>query len=320
MNPILALIIANVIWGAASPIFKYSLENIPPFTLAFIRFFFAAILFLPFMKGFRAGQLTRKDWFEILVGSFFGITINITFFFLGLQRTESINAPIIASAGPVFLFFLSALFLKEKLKRRVFTGMLISLSGVLLIILSPIFLDGKTYVIGEIIGNLFFVVATFGTVFHALFYKKVLEKIDAFKLTFISFLFSSVTFLPFMIWEGQTWSFAQININGIIGIIFGVFLSSAAAYYLYNFGLSKINAQEVGLFAYVDPIVAILIAVPLLGEYPNLYFFIGSILVFSGIFIAEKRIHWHPLHKLKFQSSQPKADRPLDEKIKNIIQ
>ena len=40
MNPILALIITNVIWGAASPIFKLALTNIPPFTLAFIRFFY----------------------------------------------------------------------------------------------------------------------------------------------------------------------------------------------------------------------------------------------------------------------------------------
>ncbi|PIX68551.1 hypothetical protein COZ40_02690, partial [Candidatus Roizmanbacteria bacterium CG_4_10_14_3_um_filter_39_13] len=47
MNPIVALIIANIIWGAACPIFKFALVNIPPFTIAFIRFFFAGIIFLP---------------------------------------------------------------------------------------------------------------------------------------------------------------------------------------------------------------------------------------------------------------------------------
>src|SRR3990167_6444222 len=134
MNPVLALIIANIIWGGASPIFKFSLENIPPFTLAFIRFFFASFFFLPFVFKYRH-QLTWRNFFEICLTSFFGITLNISAFFLGLQRTESINAPIIASAGPVFIFILSVIFLKERANRKIFGGMLIALIGVLIIIL-----------------------------------------------------------------------------------------------------------------------------------------------------------------------------------------
>src|SRR3989338_3943053 len=121
MNPIVALIIANIIWGAASPIFKFSLENIPPFTLAFIRFFFASFLFLPFTLKYLK-QLTRKNIFEIVVSSFFGITVNISAFFLGLAKTTSINAPIIASAGPVFIYLLSLIFLKEVMNRKVLLG------------------------------------------------------------------------------------------------------------------------------------------------------------------------------------------------------
>jgi len=45
MPGILAIIIAEVIWGAAPPIFKYSLQEVPPFTLAFIRFFTASFIF-----------------------------------------------------------------------------------------------------------------------------------------------------------------------------------------------------------------------------------------------------------------------------------
>src|SRR3990170_6378963 len=119
MNPILALIIANIIWGAASPVFKYALQNIPPFTLAFIRFFFAGIILLPFIKNLSI-KLSGKEWVELVLGAIFGISINITFFFWGLQRSESINAPVIASSGPVFLFFLSIIFLKEKFKPNVF--------------------------------------------------------------------------------------------------------------------------------------------------------------------------------------------------------
>ncbi|MBI2641029.1 DMT family transporter, partial [Candidatus Roizmanbacteria bacterium] len=251
MNPVVALIIANVIWGAASPIFKFSLENIPPFTLAFIRFFFASLFFLPFLRGIRMSILTKREWLELFLGSFFGISVNITFFFLGLQRTQSINAPIIASAGPVFLFFLSVLFLGEKARQKVFIGMLVALFGVLTIILSPFFLDGEEIVLGEVTGNIFFVLATLGAVSHALFYKKVLKKMNSLQVTGIGFIIGSLSFVPFMLGELQQWSFAELNINGWTGILFGVFLSSALAYFLYNYGLSKIDAQEVGLFTYI---------------------------------------------------------------------
>ena len=298
MNPVLALIIANVIWGMASPIFKFSLTNIPPFTLAFIRFFFAGLIFVPFVIN-RWQPLTVRQWIEIILVGFFGVTINISFFFLGLGKTESINAPIIASSGPIFIYLLSVQFLKEKPKLKVFTGMLIGLLGVLIIILSPIFLGQKKLAFGEIQGNLFFLLATLGTVFQTIVGKDVLRKINSFQVTLLSFLFGSLTFLPFIRNELIGWSFTNLDIRGIVGIIFGIFLSSALAYYLYYWGISKIKAQEVGLFTYIDPVIAVLIAIPLLGEYPNLYFFIGSIFVFGGIFLAEGRIHWHPFHKLR---------------------
>ena len=299
MNPILALIIANIIWGAASPIFKFSLQNIPPFTLAFARFSIAAVLLLPFMKGFKVSNLSYKDWLELVVGSFFGITINISFFFLGLNLTQSINAPIIGSAGPVFLYIASILFLKERARFKVFFGMMIALLGVLAIILSPVLFDGKSLAIGEIQGNLFLVLATLGAIAHPILYKNVLKKVDSLQITCLGFIIGAVSFLPMMINESQHWSLGQLNLQGLTGIIFGALFSSALAYGLFNYGLSRIEAEEVGLFSYIDPVIAVLIAIPLLHEYPNAYFFFGSLLVFGGIYIAEGRLHWHPLHKLR---------------------
>lgn len=297
MNPIIALIIANLIWGAASPIFKFALVNIPPLTLAFVRFFFAGLIMIPFIRNIEI-KLNRAEWVELILGSLFGISLNITFFFWGLQRAESINAPIIASSGPVFLYFLSTFFLKEKPRLKVLAGMIIALLGVILIILSPVLFDGKVFAFGELQGNIFFLIATLSAVLHPFLHKNVVEKIGAFKVTIMSFLIGSITFFPFMLMELRTWSFSQLNYQGWTGIIFGVFLSSALAYYLFSYGIAKIKMQEVGLFTYIDPIVAVLIAIPLLHEYPKFYFFIGSVLVFGGIYLAESRLHWHPIHKL----------------------
>lgn len=298
MNPILALIIANIIWGMASPIFKFALTNIPPFTLAFIRFFFAGLIFLPLVIN-KWQKLTTKQWFEIILVGFFGITINISFFFLGLQKTESINVPVIASSGPVFIYLLSIIFLREKPKLKVLAGMLIALAGVLFIILSPLILDGKKFIFGAVEGNLFILIATLGSVFQTVFSRDVLKKVNAIQVSAITFLFGSLTFLPFMPKEFASWDISTLNTAGWTGIIFGVFFSSALAYFLFYYGVSRLKAQEVGVFTYIDPIAAIVIAAPLLHEYPNIFYILGGILIFGGIYFAEGRVHWHPWHRLK---------------------
>lgn len=303
MNPVLALIITNLIWGAASPVFKFALENIPPFTLAFMRFFYASLIFIPFIIAHRK-KIAWLDQIKILWIGFFGVTINISFFFMGLQKTESINAPVIASSGPVLIYFLSIFFLREKPKLKVLSGMLIALLGVMIIILSPVFLDGERMVLGELNGNLFLLLATLGAVFQTLISKDVLRRVTPHAVSAISFLFGAITFLPLMIKESYSWNFGMINIQGWTGIFFGVFLSSALAYFLYYYAISKMAAQEVGLFTYIDPVVAVLIAIPLLGEFPNLYYILGTFLVFGGIYFAEGRLHWHPFHKLKVKSNK----------------
>lgn len=301
MNPVLALIITNIIWGGASPIFKFALQNIPPFTLAFIRFFFAGLIFLPLaIKNFQ--KISFRRWLEVFLVGFFGIFINIAFFFLGLKKTESINVPIIASSGPVFLYIFSILFLKEKPRFKVFFGMMTALLGVLIIVLSPVFFENKNFVFGEIEGNFFIVLATMGTVFSTIIGKDLLKKVNPYFVSAFSFLTSSILFLVFVPQELKNWNFNDINLNGWVGVIYGVFFSSALAYFLYYYGISKLQAQEVGIFTYIDPIVAVVIAYFLLGEIPNFWYVLGSIFVFGGIYIAERRIHWHPFSKLKIKS------------------
>ncbi len=295
---IIALIIANTIWGAASPIFKWSLENISPFTLAFLRFSLASILIFPFT--WHNLHIEKKDILSIIGIGFFGVGINIPFFFYGLKLAPSINAPMIASSGPIFLIICSIIFLKEKPKSKVVLGTLVSLLGVIVIILRPFLEEGINGT--AILGNIFFLIATFGGVIHAVISKSILNKYSAGSITFWSFIVGTIIFLPFFISESSAPGFLmKLDTRGIIGILFGVIFSSTLAYFLYEWGIQKVAANEVGVFTYIDPIIALVIAIPLLGEKITPVFLLGSLFVFSGIFIAEGRIHYHPIpHLLKY--------------------
>jgi drug/metabolite transporter (DMT)-like permease len=86
-----------------------------------------------------------------------------------------------------------------------------------------------------------------------------------------------------------------MNMQSWIGVIYGVFFSSALAYFLHNYALSKLPANRVGVFTYLEPPVAVLIAIPLLGEYPDLFFIIGSALVFVGIYLSQRHPHFRKI-------------------------
>lgn len=293
--PVLALIIANIIWGASFPILKFALENIPPFSMAFIRFLLASLILYPLIHTKISYSDLKIKW--LWVYAFFGITINIAFFFLALQKTTSLDATIIASTAPIMILVGSAIFLKEKFSLAAVFGTVIALGGALLIIIQPLLEKGVS---GALVGNIFMIIATLGAVLSTMAGRKFLTPGNAFGMTFWSCLIGCLTFFPMMIWEfGQNpYWLATLDYRGLIGIIYSAVFSTTIAYVAYDWALAKLPAFRTGVFVYIDPVAAIIIAVPLLGEKITPPFIIGSILVFLGILIAEKRLHYHPLHQL----------------------
>lgn len=290
---VLALTFANIIWGAAPPIFKWSLATTPLFTLGFLRFIIPCILILLLRK--QSLKIKPKDWHLVFLTGFGMITCNILFFFLGLKLTNSINATMIGSSGPLFLMLGSFLLLREKIKPKTIIGNLLGFLGVFIIVFQPLFLNRND----SFIGNIYFILSTLGIVGGTIYGKKIIKRYDPIVLTFWSLFTGAVTFFPFFVHEvGQYGFLPNIDIPTITGIVFGVFLSSLLAYYLLFVSLKYFPASETGIFMYIDPVVTFFIAIPLLHEIPTPAFVFGSILIFVGIYIVEGRIHYHPLYKL----------------------
>jgi drug/metabolite transporter (DMT)-like permease len=316
MPPVLALVIANIIWGAAVPIFKYAIADIPSFILLTIRFGGAGLLFLPFILKYPFKKISARYWIEIIMGSLFSISLSVGLLFLGLQRAPSINASVIGASEPLLLFLMGISVLHESTthSKKVFIGMMLSLFGVLVIIFSPLFLDHGMMEAGAIEGNLFYIASRFCAVIGAIIMKKALKNVDPMVITTLSFLISGVSFIPFALIDLHTWSFAQLSMKGWVGIIYGMLLSSAAGYYLYYYGLAKIRAQEVGIFSYLDPVVTVLVAIPLLAEYPNAYFLFGTLLVFAGIYISEGKFSLHHKHVIRRELSETDFHKTVKKK------
>lgn len=290
---IIGLIIANIIWGATSPIVKWSLTDMSPFVLAFFRFALATIILFPF--AYKYLSIKPADIWKMILLTFFGMTLSIGLFFMGLTYTESINAPLIGSAGPIFVIFICIFFFGEKARLRSIIGGIIGLIGILAILLEPILTGGLG---GSIFGNILLVGATLCGIVHLFISQKLSLKYAPITITFYSFWLGLVSFTPFFAHELVVNGFPAISMQSFIGIVYTAVFASALAHYLFYGAASYVKPSEISLFSYMTPIVAVLVAMPLLGEKITPMYLIGALLVFAGIYLAEAHtkahLHHHP--------------------------
>ncbi len=293
---ILFLIISNIIWGAGFPIYKWTLEALNPFVFAFLRFFLAALIVLPFT--YNNLKIAKKDIPALILVSVVSITLQIMFLFFGLKYSPSINAPIILSSGPIILIIASAFFLKDIVKPKMLTGTLVSLIGVLIVMFRPV-INNMNH-INLILGNVLLFLSMLCGVAQYMMLKKIMYDNRPLTIVFWSFIIGSLPLIVPILFFNPTGlqMLTNMNLQAVLGLLYATIFSSVVGYCFLYYGIKYIKASEIGIFSYVDPLATIIIAVPLLSEKITGLYLLGSFLVFLGIFIAEERIHYHPIRKL----------------------
>lgn len=292
MLPYLALLVTSLIWGANTPIMKWVLSSVPLFSLAFLRFYLATILLFPFV--FKNLSIQKKDWVKIILAALFGITFNVTFFFLGLKFTFAVNAALIIATIPIFTIFAAQIFLKERVTLRLIFATTTAFLGLSVILGPPVINLG----INHLFGGIFLISAALFWVGYEILSKELFKKYSPQTVTFYSFLVGSLSFFPLFLLElfASPWIF-QLKFQGLLGILYGAIFSSAIAYFAWQWGLSKIKTSEAAFFFYLDPISGVLVSLVLLGEQITPLFVIGAILIGIGLLLAEYHRKAHPIHK-----------------------
>jgi len=292
-----ALLLSAFIWGANTPIMKWSLGTVPLFSLAFLRFYLATLILFPFVL--KSLKVQRKDYLKIILAALCGITFNVSFFFLGLKLTFAINAALIIATIPIFTIAAAQVFLKEKISGQLIIAVLIATFGLIAIVGPPVIKFG----LAHFFGGFFLILASLFWVGYEILSKELFKKYPPQTVTFYSFLIGSLTFVPLFLWElsASPW-LSNLKIQGLTGIIYGAIFSSTIAYLSWQYGLSKIAASEASFFFYLDPISGVIISVLLLKEKITPSFIFGGLLIILAVIMAEAKRRQHPLHK-KFSNT-----------------
>lgn len=296
--PLIALLLAHIIWGANFVVAKVTLEEFPPMTLALLRFALASLLLAPFfLAETKKVKIKKKDLPQLIAIGVFIITLNIAFFFEGIKRTSAINASILTLIIPITSVLFGWWFLKEKVFLVNLFGIALGFLGALVIIGIPQIILG-TLSPTSIIGNVLIILASISFVAGATLSKKILTKYSTLTVTAIAFLIGTVTFFipAFLEYIRNPGWINDVTILGFLGLIYMTLLSSISAYFLFEWGLSKTSVITSNLFQYIEPFVATTLAVAILGERVSISFLIGALLIASGVYLgtlAKEARHRH---------------------------
>lgn len=273
--------------------------NLPPFTSTFLRFLLASFFLVLFVlkKYDKFPKINFKQLLLIIALGLTGVVGSNFFFFSGLKLITASRASMIIALNPSVITILSILIFKDKLTKFKFTGIILSLIGVLIVIsqgnlqviLQNDIGNGELFVLGCVLCWSSF------TVLGKIIMKE-LKPIIA--ITYSCLAGVLILILP-AYQEGVLQSFRQYSVEIWLSIFALGFLGVALAFTWFYEGVNKIGPSRAGIFMNFVPIFATLMAVLFLHEKISPSFIAGAIFVISGVYLTNYQVKNIKTEKVK---------------------
>ncbi|MDA1681093.1 DMT family transporter [Bacillus cereus group sp. TH152-1LC] len=290
MKEICMLLVAVILWGTAIAPTKWALESIQPFTLLFIRLFFAGgiCLLFSFKQLKRSVVYKQVPWKRMSLLSFTGVAGYFMFTSYGISLTSGLHVSIIDAALPLVTILFSAFFLKEKIQLNYWIGIMLGAIGVLLITVPSDNTDQEVSLIGDIL----ILLSTFLFAFYTILLKRPRQEryLSNNVFTTLTLIIGAVILLPFAMVEIFYYGFPKIETwKTVFSVMYLVIGATILAYWFWNKALERISASVSGLYLNGLPLISIVTSIVLLDESLTWKIIIGGSLVLIGVGWADKQ-------------------------------
>jgi drug/metabolite transporter (DMT)-like permease len=287
-QPYLLLSITAMCWAGNAIVGRLAAGHIAPVTLSFLRWSLAFLIILPF-----AWKHLARDWNAIrsrlgtmIVLSVTGVAAFNTLQYWALEHTQALNTLLLQSAAPLVVAVWSLILLGVRLTLAQACGVVLSLTGVLVILLHGDLTTLENIDFNK--GDLIFVVAL---VIFALYSVLSLKRPNIHGLSFVAFTFGAgaACLIPLFIWELFARPLMAITPANLLTLFYVALFPSTLAYLCFNRGVQLIGANRAAPFFHVVPVFGTVMSIAFLGEHPQAFQFLGFALVLTGVIVASRK-------------------------------
>ncbi len=262
------------------------LSGAGPMANAFYRMAFASlILAIPALpKIIRLYPILDRQQIILLLLSGLALGFHFATWITSLFYTTISNSVILVATQPVFLMIMEAAILKEKISGKAIFGMIIALSGMILISGGDISLG-----IDHLRGDLLALAGAFFAGTYLLIGRKLRVKINNLEYIFIVYSIAALfLFFTALIYHENLTNYPSYT---WIFFLLLALIPTIVGHSLYNWLLKFIPAYRVATVILGEPIGATVLAIFFFDQIPGWFTLIGGVLILSGIFIVLKQSH-----------------------------
>ncbi len=274
------------IFGINIPFSKMLMpEWMSPEAMTYSRFLFGAVAFWITSLFVHSEHVTTKDLGILLLGAVLGVVFNQGFFIEGLMRTSSSDASIIATVTPLLVMVISFVFLKEPITMKKTGGVLLGFIGVLAIIITSDFdQSGRT---PSTLGDLLCIGSSLAYAFFLVLTRSISKRYKS--VTIMKWMFLFATILTFPMGYKDLLAakiFTQINHAAWGSFLYMMIGATFITYLLIPVSQKRIRPTTIGMYNYLQPLMASVISIFLGKETFTWIKPIAAILIFMGVYLV----------------------------------
>ena len=286
----LLLLLTSLLWGGNFVVGKSLVTNASPVTLTTLRWVIAVVCLVPIVWWKEKAILPpRKAVVPLLLMGLTGVVLFNLFQFLALDFTTATNVGLISTLNMFSIALFSFLFLKDRINPLQLLSMIISLTGVLLVLSK-----GHLGMLASIDfnkGDLLMLAAVGIWGLYSVCSRWAMKYTTPLMATLYSGIIGIIVLIPFNI---QDFAVTSLDRAFIQSILYTGVVSTVICMLLWNIGVQKLGATASGIFLNFNPVFTAILAFLLLGERMTWIQGAGSIIVIAGCilftYFGKKRV------------------------------
>lgn len=284
--PIL-LSLAALGWGGNTIAARVAVGEISPMMLVSTRWFMVAVMLMAIYPRRIIDALDScKNRWPWLLAMGFGLSGFNIMFYLAAHSTSAINLGLMQSTIPAIIMLVGLLIFRTPVSMLQCIGLLIAMAGAAIVIAK-----GSIETILNMTFNHGDLIMMVGCLCYAGYTLGLSKRpaVDSITMMGILAIFAFIASLPFTIGEALTNTLIFPSINGWLILLYVAIAPSFLSQVWFMQGVDKIGSSKAGMFTNLVPVFSAFLGIQLLHEQMGLYHLISLAMVFTGLYIAQRR-------------------------------
>ncbi len=289
----LLMLLTCLFWALNFTVVKIALREFPPHAFNASRLALASVLLLAYLWKKEGG--IAVGWADLLKLAALGIAGNTIYqllFINGLRRTTASSTSLIMTMSPILIALLGSLFGVERIPWAGWAGIIVAFSGLYLVVFGQ---AGSPALGGEsLTGDLFILGANLCWAVYTVFSRPLLARMSPLKLTTLTFALGALFYFPAGARELAATPWSSLSIRGWAILLYSAVFSFAVGYVIWYSSVKRVGSTKTGIFGYITPVFAVIIAHVFLGEEVHLAQAAGVLVIFAGFYLTRFGGHHSP--------------------------